>query len=102
MTGRLGELAVRFGCQLRGDPQAGVETVSTLEAAGPGSIAFLANPQYRKFLATTRATAVILDAPNTPHFPTALLLSQKPYALYPRVPAPPHPAPQAPPGPPGS
>jgi UDP-3-O-[3-hydroxymyristoyl] glucosamine N-acyltransferase len=98
MTVRLGELAVRFGCQLRGDPQAAVETVSTLEGAGPGSIAFLANPRYRKYLATTRATAVILDSRNTPDCPTAVLLAENPYAVYARVAALLHPAPQALPG----
>jgi len=98
MTVRLGELAVRFGCQLRGDPQATVVSVSTLEAAGPGNVAFLANPKYRKFLATTRATAVILDARNTPDCPAAVLLAANPYAVYARVAALLHPAPQAPPG----
>ena len=40
---RLAELAVRFGCELKGDPDALVERVATLQEAGPRSLAFLAN-----------------------------------------------------------
>jgi hypothetical protein len=39
----LGQLAVRFGCGLRGDPDRAVDSVATL-AGGPGSLGFLANP----------------------------------------------------------
>jgi len=35
--------------------------VATIESAGPGSITFLANPKYKKFLSTTQASAVILE-----------------------------------------
>ena len=34
--------------------------MATLENAGPGAIAFLANPKYRAQLAATRAAAVIV------------------------------------------
>ena len=57
----LGELAVRFGCELRGDPAAIVDSVAALSQAGPRSITFLANPKYVAQLAETRAGAVILD-----------------------------------------
>src|SRR5882672_151179 len=98
MTVRLGELAVRFGCQLRGDPELGVEAVSTLEAARPGTVTFLANARYRKFLPATRATAVILEPAYAEECPGAALLSANPYAIYARVAALLHPAPQAPAG----
>ena len=35
MTVTLGELAVRFGCELRGDPAATVDSVAALSQAGP-------------------------------------------------------------------
>jgi UDP-3-O-[3-hydroxymyristoyl] glucosamine N-acyltransferase len=98
MTVRLGDLAVRFGCRLRGDPDAGVESVATLEGAGPGSVTFLANARYRRFLRTTRATAVILEARHADDCPTAALLADNPYALYARVAEILHPPPQAAPG----
>ena len=58
----LGELAVRFGLELRGDPTLEVNSVATLQDARPGTLSFLANPKYRKFLASTGATAVVVDA----------------------------------------
>jgi UDP-3-O-[3-hydroxymyristoyl] glucosamine N-acyltransferase len=61
MPARLADLAVRFGCELRGDPDTVIDRVAPLNDAGPGSIAFLANPRYRRHLATTGATAVVLD-----------------------------------------
>ncbi|NCW83280.1 MAG: di-trans,poly-cis-decaprenylcistransferase [Acidimicrobiia bacterium] len=56
----LGELAVRFGLTLRGDPERAVDTVGTLAAASPRAIAFLANPRLATALARTGAAAVIL------------------------------------------
>ena len=47
----LGELAVRFGCELHGDPDVRVDRVAALQTAGPGAASFLANPKYRKHLA---------------------------------------------------
>ena len=68
MTVTLGELAVRFGCELRGDPAATVDSVAALSQAGPRSITFLANPKYVAQLAGTRAGAVILDAKSAAQF----------------------------------
>ena len=73
----LGELAVRFGLELRGDPTLEVNAVATLQDARPGTLSFLANPKYRKFLATTGATAVVVDArsaANAPFVPFRSLL----------------------------
>jgi len=95
MTVRLGELAVRFGCRLRGDPQAAVDSVATLGSAQPGSVSFLANARYRRFLSTTRATAVILEPRHAADCPTAALLADNPYATYARVAALLHPLPRA-------
>jgi UDP-3-O-[3-hydroxymyristoyl] glucosamine N-acyltransferase len=58
----LGELAVRFGCELRGDPDVRIDRVATLAHADSHSLAFLANPHYRQQVATTGAGAVVLDA----------------------------------------
>ena len=50
MPARLADLAVRFGCELRGDPDTVVDRVAPLQDAGPGAVSFLANPQYRRYL----------------------------------------------------
>ncbi len=94
----LGELAVRFGCELRGDPAAVVARVATLGGAGPGDLGFLANPHYRAQLAATRATAVVLDAEAAPQCPVATLVHSNPYAAYARIAALLHPDPPATPG----
>jgi UDP-3-O-[3-hydroxymyristoyl] glucosamine N-acyltransferase len=94
----LGELAVRFGCELRGDPALRVARVATLSAAGPGELGFLANPQYRTQLGATRATAVVLDAASAALCPVAALVHANPYATYARIAALLHPAPEALPG----
>jgi len=82
---RLAELAVRFGCELQGDPDALVERVAPLHEATPGSLAFLANPRYRRYLAGTRATAVVLDAATAAECPVAALVARNPYATYARI-----------------
>ena len=81
----LGELAVRFGCELEGEPGVEIDSVATLQNAGPRSITFLANPKYRRQLATTRAAAVVLDARAAATCPVAALISSNPYATYARI-----------------
>ena len=98
MSVSLGELAVRFGCELRGDPQARVERVATLANADAHALTFLANPRYRPQLARTRAAAVVLDAAAAADCPTHVLLAANPYATYARIAAILHPDPPAPPG----
>jgi UDP-3-O-[3-hydroxymyristoyl] glucosamine N-acyltransferase len=85
MPARLADLAVRFGCELRGDPDALVDRVASLQDAGPGSISFLANPRYRRHLPDTRATAVVIDAESAGECPGNVLVAKNPYATYARI-----------------
>jgi UDP-3-O-[3-hydroxymyristoyl] glucosamine N-acyltransferase len=80
----LGELAVRFGCELRGDPAAIVDSVAALSQAGPRSITFLANPKYVAQLAQTSAGAVILDGKSAAASPVPVLIAANPHATYAR------------------
>ncbi|HEY1892702.1 MAG TPA: UDP-3-O-(3-hydroxymyristoyl)glucosamine N-acyltransferase [Steroidobacteraceae bacterium] len=98
MSISLGELAVRFGCELRGDPEARVDRVATLARADSHSLAFLANPHYRQQVATTSAGAVVLDAASAADCATAALVCENPHATYARIAAILHPFPAAPPG----
>ncbi len=82
---QLAELAVRFGCELRGDPDATVDRVASLQEGGPGTLAFLANPRYRRHLTATRASAVVLDASAARDCPVAALVTGNPYATYARI-----------------
>lgn len=85
MSLALGEIAVRYGCELHGDPDASVDRVATLADAAPGSISFLANPAYRSQLADTRATAVILAPDEAGECRTNCLVTANPYAVYAQV-----------------
>jgi UDP-3-O-[3-hydroxymyristoyl] glucosamine N-acyltransferase len=94
----LGELAIRHGLELRGDPEQRVARVGTLQHAGPDAVSFLANPRYRKHLATTRAGAVVLEAAQAAECAAAVLISPNPYAAYARIAADLHPEPGFAPG----
>jgi UDP-3-O-[3-hydroxymyristoyl] glucosamine N-acyltransferase len=98
MSVSLGELAVRFGCELRGDPQARVEHVATLANADGTALSFLANPRYRPQLAGTRAAAVVLSPEVAADCPTNVLLAANPYATYALIAALLHPSPGVEPG----
>jgi UDP-3-O-[3-hydroxymyristoyl] glucosamine N-acyltransferase len=94
----LGELAVRFGLVLRGEPDVRVTHVATLEGADASALAFLANPRYKRFLHTTQAGAVVIDPKLADEAPVPALLAKNPYAAYARIAALLHPAEVATPG----
>jgi UDP-3-O-[3-hydroxymyristoyl] glucosamine N-acyltransferase len=98
MAVSIGELAVRFGCELRGDPDIRVEHVATLANADSRALAFLANPHYRPQLAQTRAGAVVLSADYAGECPVPALVAQNPYATYARIAGVLHPKPPVTPG----
>jgi UDP-3-O-[3-hydroxymyristoyl] glucosamine N-acyltransferase len=95
----LGELAVRFGCVLRGDPERRVATVASLNG-GADAIGFLANPALLEQLRATRLGAVILTPAQAADCPaaSAALLHSNPHAVFARVAATLHPASPARPG----
>ena len=80
----LGEIAARFGLELRGDAATEIRGVATLADAGPGQLGFLANPRYRTQLASTRADAIVLRAGDADAFPRAALIAPDPYVAFAR------------------
>jgi UDP-3-O-[3-hydroxymyristoyl] glucosamine N-acyltransferase len=98
MAATLGELAARFGCELRGDPEVPVQRVGTLSGAGSDAVTFLANSLYRAQLVGTGAAAVILAPRDADACPVACLVHAEPYLTYARVATYLHPAPAAVPG----
>lgn len=91
----LGLLAVRHGCELRGDPDIQVSRVATLASADGTAVSFFTNPVYRSALAATRAAAVILHPRDVDASPVPALLHSNPYVIYARVAALLHPPPPA-------
>ncbi|NGP53617.1 UDP-3-O-(3-hydroxymyristoyl)glucosamine N-acyltransferase [Thioalkalivibrio sp. XN8] len=98
MSRSLGELAVRHGLELRGDPDRQVQRVGTLPEAGADAVSFLANPRYRRYLATTRAGAVVLAPEFAAECAAPVLVAANPYAAYARIAADLHPPPAFAPG----
>jgi UDP-3-O-[3-hydroxymyristoyl] glucosamine N-acyltransferase len=94
----LGELAVRFGLELRGDPALRVSHVATLSQAGEGSLSFLANSRYRKQLGSSRATAILVSPSDADACPAAALIGPNPYLAYARISTLIHPPTSIPPG----
>jgi UDP-3-O-[3-hydroxymyristoyl] glucosamine N-acyltransferase len=85
MTVTLGELAVRFGCELRGDPHCEIDSVATLADAHPRAVTFLAESRHRAALLQTRAAAVLLEARFAAECPVAALITSNPRAAYARI-----------------
>jgi UDP-3-O-[3-hydroxymyristoyl] glucosamine N-acyltransferase len=81
----LGELAVRFGLQLRGEPSLSIRRVATLAHADAGTLSFFANSRYRRQLEVTRATAVVVAPADAAACPVAALIDPNPYLAYARI-----------------
>jgi len=81
----LGELAEQLGATLRGDAAQRVTGLATLQDAGPQQLSFLANAQYRKYLASTRAGAVLITPKDAEGYSGTALLVANPYLAYARI-----------------
>lgn len=91
MAMTLGEIAVRYGLELAGDPGASVSGVAPLASATPGTLTFCTGAKFRRALAATRATVVVLPREMVAECPVAALVSPRPYASYARIAAGLHP-----------
>ena len=85
----LGELARRLECPVEGDAAIEIRRVAKIEEAGPGDLTFLANPKYASKLATTRASAIIMNGGaaslNEAAAPCAVIRSTSPYLTFARA-----------------
>ncbi|MCK0512753.1 UDP-3-O-(3-hydroxymyristoyl)glucosamine N-acyltransferase [Aromatoleum buckelii] len=82
---RLDELVERLGGELLGDPATAVRRVATLEQAGEGDLAFLANPKYQSRLAACGASAVILAPAARDLTVLPRIVTADPYIYFARV-----------------
>ena len=78
----LGQLAERLGATLRGAEGKLIAGLATLQEAGPEQLSFLANAQYRKYLAQTRAGALLLTAADAEGYAGDALIVANPYLAY--------------------
>ncbi len=85
MTLTLAQLAEQLGAKFRGDGSLTISGVAALAEARRGDVSFLANPKYRRYLANTQASAVILSAADVARATTPVLVTENPYAAYARA-----------------
>ncbi|QXI19674.1 UDP-3-O-(3-hydroxymyristoyl)glucosamine N-acyltransferase [Pseudomonas hamedanensis] len=85
VTIKLGQLAEYLGATLRGDPEKQITGLATLQEAGPAQLSFLANPQYRKYLAGSQAAALLLKDADAEGFAGNALVVPDPYLAYARL-----------------
>jgi UDP-3-O-[3-hydroxymyristoyl] glucosamine N-acyltransferase len=63
MARRLSEIAAYLEATVVGDAAVEIRDIKGLDEAGQGDLTFLANPKYRKKIATTEASAILIDRP---------------------------------------
>ncbi len=85
MAHRLGDIACQTGVRLVGDADCIISSIAVLQDAAPGSISFLSNRKYRKYLKTTRASAIILGPELLEDCPANALVSDNPYLVFAKV-----------------
>lgn len=81
----LGDIARRFGLELRGDASTRVTSAASLTRAGMDDISFLARRRHRDQLVGCKAAAVILTADDADRFPGASLIAADPALAFARV-----------------
>jgi len=91
-------LAGLTGARLEGDGDCRIDRVAPLHHAGPGAITFLANSRYRRYLAETSASAVVLRPADAQGLSLPALLCDNPYLAFARIARRLNPAPEPCPG----
>jgi len=86
----LADIAEKIGATLvtssgAKNDQLPVSGIATLELANANEVTFLANPSYRKQLATTQAAAVILHHDMQAECPVSVLVMNNPYVGFARL-----------------
>ncbi len=81
----LAQLSEGLGVTIQGDASCLIEGVCTIQEARKGRIAFLMNPLYKKYLPTSKASAVILTAEDAVECNTNAVISPDPYYTYTQI-----------------
>lgn len=78
----LKELTNGLDITIKGDENCLINGVCTIQQGEEGRITFLMNPAYKKYLATTKASAVILLPDEASECPVNALICNDPYYFY--------------------
>src|SRR5271166_6232947 len=82
---KLRELASKLGREFHGDGEVDIFMPAPIEAAGPGTIIFVANEKYAPMLETTTASCVIVPEQFAARAKCPVLISSNPYFDFSRV-----------------
>lgn len=85
MAVALKDLALAIGAQIVGADDITITGIAPLHCAQSGELSFLANSRYRKYLAVTNASAVIINNENQQYCKTTALVVKDPYLAYARA-----------------
>jgi UDP-3-O-[3-hydroxymyristoyl] glucosamine N-acyltransferase len=78
----LAKIAEFLQAELRGDPACMITGIAPLPKANEQQISFLERANFRKYLKTTQAAAVIMSAVDVEHYSGNMLLVANPYVSY--------------------
>nr|WP_245399746.1 UDP-3-O-(3-hydroxymyristoyl)glucosamine N-acyltransferase [Atopomonas sediminilitoris] len=81
----MAQLAAQLGAELRGQPDLVITGLATLQEAKASELSFLANAQYRKYLAQSQAGAVLLTEADAATFTGNALVLANPYLAYAQI-----------------
>ena len=77
----LGEIASKIGGEVIGNPSHIIKGVSQIQDASSGTITFLSNPSYKKYLKTTNADAVIVEEKNFLNKKMGIIVQNSQFAM---------------------
>jgi UDP-3-O-[3-hydroxymyristoyl] glucosamine N-acyltransferase len=79
---KIKELSTKLNCEFLGDSETSITSVAPIENAQPGDLTFLSNRKYRRYLATTGASAIILENAEDAPEGKAAIISPAPYLTF--------------------
>ncbi|MBO0724496.1 MAG: UDP-3-O-(3-hydroxymyristoyl)glucosamine N-acyltransferase [Blastocatellia bacterium] len=79
---KIKELSAELNCEFVGAPEIDITSVAPIENARPGDLTFLSNRKYRRYLATTGASAIILENAEDMPEGKAAVISPAPYLTF--------------------
>ena len=81
----LAELTEGLAVTIQGDPNCVITGIAPIQGSQLGHISFLNNALYRKYLSSTKASAVILSAEDAVNCPVNAVISANPYYTYAKI-----------------
>ena len=80
----LNELAKEVNGEVIGDSSLQISKIDTIQNSSSGSITFLANPKYKKYLNKTSASAIIVSPEFKDKIKTGIVVND-PYLAYAKI-----------------